>query len=92
MSAQTIMSSKGQVVLPKRLRERHGWQAGTAFEVVDNRGSVTLRPVAATSSTRSIDEILDALWLRSPYVGPKITDEDMHAAVLEVAAENDRKR
>ncbi|MGI4877042.1 MAG: AbrB/MazE/SpoVT family DNA-binding domain-containing protein [Janthinobacterium lividum] len=92
MGTRTKLSSKGQVVLPKSLRERHGWNAGREFEIVENHGSVTLRPVVAPEAGPSIDDILDGLWAKHPYHGPKLTDDDMHAVVREMAAKNDARR
>ena len=32
---KTRLSSKGQVIIPKAVRERQGWQPGTELEVED---------------------------------------------------------
>lgn len=32
--ATTRLSTKGQLILPKELRDRHGWEAGTVLELV----------------------------------------------------------
>ncbi|HUI44041.1 MAG TPA: AbrB/MazE/SpoVT family DNA-binding domain-containing protein [Terriglobia bacterium] len=40
----TRLSSKGQVVLPKAIREAHGWQPGTRLAVQEVPGGVLLRP------------------------------------------------
>jgi AbrB family looped-hinge helix DNA binding protein len=39
----TKLSSKGQVVLPKSVREAHGWAAGTEFVVESTPDGVRLR-------------------------------------------------
>ena len=82
------MSSKGQVVVPKAIRERLGWRQGVRIEVVERPGGVMLRSVAEQPGSTA-EEALDRIWARSPYRGPTITDEEMHRAVLEVAAEQD---
>jgi AbrB family looped-hinge helix DNA binding protein len=43
--ARTRLSSKGQVIIPKAVRERHGWQPGVELEVEDRGDVVVLRPV-----------------------------------------------
>jgi AbrB family looped-hinge helix DNA binding protein len=39
----TKLSSKGQVVLPKSVREAHGWAPGAEFTVESTADGVTLR-------------------------------------------------
>ncbi|WP_163271684.1 AbrB/MazE/SpoVT family DNA-binding domain-containing protein [Chelativorans alearense] len=46
MNVRVKLSSKGQVVIPKSVRDAHGWKEGTELEVVDaGQGGVTLHPV-----------------------------------------------
>ena len=42
--AKTRLSSKGQVIIPKAVRDRHGWQPGVELEVEDRGDAVVLRP------------------------------------------------
>ena len=42
--AKTRLSSKGQVIIPKAVRERHGWRPGLELEVEDQGEVVVLRP------------------------------------------------
>ena len=53
--ARTRLSSKGQVVIPKRVRERHGWSAGVELEVDDQGDSVVLRRAGPCRPTRLED-------------------------------------
>jgi AbrB family looped-hinge helix DNA binding protein len=55
---KTRVSTKGQVILPKALRERHGWGAGTVLEVVDGPHGVTLRPVPLVTPTRLVPRVI----------------------------------
>ena len=44
---RTRISSKGQIVIPKLVRERHRWKPGTELAVIDAAGGVrieALRP------------------------------------------------
>lgn len=43
MNAYTKVSDKGQVVVPKAMRDRLGWQPGTDLEVIETADAVTLR-------------------------------------------------
>ena len=45
MNARTKLSSKGQLVIPKTVRDAHGWKEGTEFEFVENERGVLLQPV-----------------------------------------------
>ena len=49
MNAQTKLSAKGQVVIPKDVRERLRWDAGTRLEVVERQGSVSLKAVTMSN-------------------------------------------
>lgn len=76
-TAKTRLSSKGQVIIPKQVRERLGWGAGVELEVEDRGDAVVLR--AARSFTRTtIDEVRGCL----KYTGPRVTIEGMDKAVL----------
>jgi AbrB family looped-hinge helix DNA binding protein len=44
MSVTTIkLSSKGQIVIPKEIRDELHWQAGTQLTLVSSKSSVTLK-------------------------------------------------
>ena len=45
----TLMSSKGQVIIPKVLRSRHQWLAGTRLVAEETAEGVLLRPLHATA-------------------------------------------
>ena len=47
----TRLSERGQVVIPKRLRTAHGWEAGMEFIVEDAGGSITLKPIELFKKT-----------------------------------------
>ena len=40
----TVVSTKGQVILPKAIRQRRRWDAGTRLVVEDTPDGVLLRP------------------------------------------------
>ena len=46
------LSSKGQVILPKAVREAHRWEPGTEFIVEDTEDGILLRPVRSVAPSR----------------------------------------
>ena len=40
----TRLSSKGQVIIPKALRNIHGWEAGQELIVIDTGDGILLKP------------------------------------------------
>jgi AbrB family looped-hinge helix DNA binding protein len=76
----TIVSTKGQVILPKAVRERRDWTAGTRLEVEDTVDGVLLRRAPAFAPTRP-EEVFGLL----PRPGAPRSVEEMDAAVLEEA-------
>jgi AbrB family looped-hinge helix DNA binding protein len=78
--ARTRLSSKGQVIIPKGVRERHGWQAGLELEVEDHGDAVVLREVNRFPPT-TVDEVYGCL----KYEGPPVKVEEMDEAVMREA-------
>ncbi len=54
------LSSKGQLVIPRKIRESANVSAGDAFLVVYAQGEIRLRPLARTR-TSNIDEVAGCL-------------------------------
>ena len=72
----TRLSSKGQVVLPKAIRQAMGWPAGSVISVEHGDGQVILRRQSQVRPT-TIDEVAGCL----KYDGPPVTLQDMERAV-----------
>lgn len=75
----TQLSSKGQLVLPQRLRKVHGWRPGTVFTVKEVPEGVLLAPVARPpvfSPTR-VEDVF-GIGRRK---GRRLSLQDMDAAV-----------
>jgi AbrB family looped-hinge helix DNA binding protein len=83
MNAQTKMSAKGQVVIPKAVRDRLRWKEGASLEVVETGSGVLLRPSGAKRERLSIEEFRRR---HPPQPGPRLTLEQMDEAVLQEAA------
>ena len=73
---QTRISTKGQVVLPKAIREKRRWKAGTLLTVEDRPEGLLLKPVEKKKKF-TIDDWAGIL----NYKGPPLTVEDMDAAI-----------
>lgn len=77
---RATLSSKGQVVIPKEIREEHGWTPGTVLIVEEQDDGILLRPVPALPQT-TIDDLLGCL----PYAGKAKSLEEMEAGIAEGA-------
>jgi AbrB family looped-hinge helix DNA binding protein len=73
----TTVSTKGQVILPKAIRQRRAWDAGTRLIVEDTPEGVLLKatPVFAETQPKHVFGSL-------PYNGRPKTIEEMDAGVL----------
>ena len=78
----TRLSTKGQLILPKDVRDRHGWRPGTELEVEDAGTAVVLRPVERLPETR-LEELVGC----TGYSGPRRSLEEMEAAIAHGARE-----
>ena len=50
--ATTTVSSKGQIVIPRALREKYRLTSGTRLEIGESDGSLVLAPVRQLRTTR----------------------------------------
>ena len=62
----TIVSTKGQVILPKAIRERRDWNPGTRLLIEDTADGVHIQPcelkwVAVCDVVAELDELVGAL-------------------------------
>ncbi|MGH7024701.1 MAG: AbrB/MazE/SpoVT family DNA-binding domain-containing protein [Caulobacteraceae bacterium] len=73
----TTVSTKGQVILPKPIRVRHGWDTGTKLTVEDTPEGVLLKAVPLFPATRP-EDVFGFL----KYSGPPRTLEEMDASIL----------
>ena len=71
MSHVTRMSTKGQVVIPKEVREALGMEPGQALDVLPITGGVLLRKPFQKSGS-STDEVLSRIRTAIRYSGPAL--------------------
>ena len=81
MTKETRVSAKGQVVIPKDVRDRLNWDVGTVLEVVDGPAGVMLRAKPMAKPALSFDEAMAKIRATANYKGPRISDEDANAAI-----------
>ena len=73
----TTVSTKGQVILPKTIRQRREWEAGTRLVVEETPEGVLLKPAPSFAETRP-EDVFGVL----PYKGKPKSLEEMEAGVL----------
>jgi AbrB family looped-hinge helix DNA binding protein len=81
--AMTRVSTKGQVILPKAIRQRRDWHAGTRLIVEETKDGVLLRSAPVFPKTRPED-----VYRSLRYAGPPKSLEEMEAGI---AAEAKRR-
>ena len=72
----TTLSTKGQVILPKTIRDQRRWKAGTRLTIEDTAEGVLLKPTPAFPSTAP-----GAAFGILRYKGKPKTIKDMNAAI-----------
>lgn len=84
---RTTLSSKGQIILPKAIRDAHGWGPGTQFLVEEQDGAVLLRPVSPLPPAR-VEEVEGCLR----YAGRPKTLAEMDRGIAEEARRRHARR
>ena len=94
MNARTTMSGKGQVVIPKDVRDRLGLKPGQKLDVSESGGAVVLRP-ARTEPTLTMEEAVARLREIIKYDGPPVSIEEMNETIeqawIETAIRRDER-
>lgn len=72
------VSTKGQIVLPKAIRDKRRWKAGTEL-VVEERPDGVLLKTDVRKKSGSIADLVGSL----KYNGPTRTIEEMNDAIVE---------
>jgi len=77
------LSSKGQFILPKAIRDRHQWKAGTEFVVIDRGTELIVKPARVFPRTD-----LESPDAPSIYKGKPLSVEEMKQAVMAEAGKH----
>ncbi|MDO8958381.1 MAG: AbrB/MazE/SpoVT family DNA-binding domain-containing protein [Rhodocyclaceae bacterium] len=88
--ATITLSSKGQVVIPKEIRDELHWVAGTQISLASNASGVTLKALPKKTGCRFAD-LIGML----KHDGPPLSDEELckpvdYSADCEAAEKNSR--
>jgi AbrB family looped-hinge helix DNA binding protein len=79
----TRLSTKGQLIIPKEIRDRHGWTPGIELALEDHGDHVVLRQVESLPKT-TLADVLGCM----KYQGPTRTLEDMEDAIAQGARDS----
>jgi AbrB family looped-hinge helix DNA binding protein len=74
---KTRVSTKGQVILPKAVRDKRNWPAGTELNIEETPEGVLLTAARPLGPTK-FEDVFGCLG----PVDRTISDKDMHEAVL----------
>lgn len=78
MNVRARISSKGQLVLPKAVRDAFGLGPGSEVEIESTGNSIVLKPITRRSRKRyTVDEVAGFL----KYEGPPVSIRDMDRAI-----------
>jgi AbrB family looped-hinge helix DNA binding protein len=78
--ATTTVSSKGQVILPKAIRDTKGWGTGKKLVVEETPDGLLLRAARPFSTTKP-EEVFGSL----SHHGKRLSDEDIENALRAAA-------
>ena len=84
----TTLSTKGQVILPKPIRDQHRWDAGTRLTVESTDDGVLLKAASVFAPTQAKD-VFGSLPRRG---GPKTVGEMQFASETEAKPRHARDR
>jgi AbrB family looped-hinge helix DNA binding protein len=89
IGSNTTVSTKGQVILPKAIRDQLGWDAGTRLSVEQTAGGVLLKPLTTAFPPTRPDDVFGCL----AYKGKPKSLEEMDAGIIaEVVSRHARGR
>lgn len=89
MNAHTKLSAKGQIVIPKAVRERLKWSQGDDLEIVETAGGILLVPRSRHRERITIEEFRKRV---RPHEGPTVSLEEMQRGIDEAMAERWKRK
>ncbi len=73
----TKLSSRGQLVIPKQVRDAHQWSENTEFSVREQGDGIFLTPLPAKAKSRPLSALIGSL----PPAKRKLSNSDLCAPV-----------
>jgi len=86
MTAQARISTKGQVVIPKAVRDRQRFLPGDVIDVVETADGVLLRRTEERDRL-TLDQALARIRSIIRYEGPALSIDEMNDAIRQASAE-----
>ncbi|MCA9969333.1 MAG: AbrB/MazE/SpoVT family DNA-binding domain-containing protein [Anaerolineales bacterium] len=80
----TRLSTKGQIIIPKEIRDARAWEPGMEFIFVETDDGLLLKP-ARPFPTTTVEDLLGS----AGYQGPTLSLAEMEAAIA-IGAQRDR--
>ena len=77
----TTLSSRGQIVIPKTLRESRHWHTGTSFVVEEVPQGILLKPVSTFTPSR-LQDVMGCTAYRGRALSQADVDAALHADVV----------
>jgi AbrB family looped-hinge helix DNA binding protein len=81
--ARTRLSTNGQLIIPREIRDRHNWSPGVELEVEDQGDKVVVRLASAGPSV-TLEDLIGC----TGYRGPAHTLDEMEEAIARGARES----
>lgn len=78
----TRLSSKGQVIIPKALRDIHHWEAGQELVVIDVGDGILLKPKKPFPET-TLAQVVGCLKYRGKPKNPEELEDAIGRGVME---------
>jgi AbrB family looped-hinge helix DNA binding protein len=73
------LSKRGQLTIPKKIRERHGWGPGVDLEIRNRGTHIEVRSAREDFPETTLEELIGC----TGYEGPAHTIEEMNASIAE---------
>jgi AbrB family looped-hinge helix DNA binding protein len=90
VNAQARFSAKGQIVIPKDVRDRYRFANGEVVDVIETPEGVLLkRP--STDKAATFDEALAKVRAAVRYTGPRLDEHDWQEGIDRAVQERGRR-
>lgn len=76
----TKLSTKGQVIIPQRIRRNNKWAAGVEFYIEERQGGVFLKPISTIPKTE-VDQVFGCAGYRGPIKTLEEMDQGIAAEI-----------